>query len=143
MPQNSNASASYRQPGRTGSSPQETEGRALMEAARRISNAQKDGDPAAIIECIRLNWRLWTIFQAELTAPECAVPPEIRQNMLNLCNFIDKRTVEILADPKPALLTVLVNINRNVAAGLLESAQGSQAAPPSEPTPPAGGGISA
>lgn len=142
MPQNSNAAAGYKQPARAGNSAQETEGRALMEAARRLFNAQKDGDADTILTCVRLNWRLWTIFQAELTAPECSVPIEIRQNMLNLCNFVDKRTVEILADAKPELLTVLININRNVAAGLLE--QGAQSAPPTDVIPPTTtGGISA
>lgn len=144
MPQNSNAAAGYRQPGQTGNTPQETEGRALMESARRLSNAQKDGDPDKIIECLRLNWRLWTIFQAELTSPECVVPTEIRQNMLNLCNFIDKRTVAVLADTKPELLTVLININRNVAAGLLSAAEGQETAAPPDIMPPSGtGGISA
>lgn len=116
MPPN-NQAAGYQRP--ASGSPRETEGRALLESARRLSDAQKSGDPAKVLENSRLNWRLWTIFQAELTAPDCPVPVEIRQNMLNLCNFIDKRTVEILADPKPELMTVLININRNVAAGLL------------------------
>ncbi len=144
MPQNSNAAAGYRQPAQSGNTPRETEGRALMESARRLSNAQKDGDQAKIIECIRLNWRLWTIFQAELTSPECAVPTEIRQNMLNLCNFVDKRTVEILADPKPELLTVLVNINRNVGAGLLSSTEDEEKPAPPDIIPSSNtGGISA
>ncbi|MHA1567014.1 MAG: flagellar biosynthesis regulator FlaF [Alphaproteobacteria bacterium] len=144
MPQNSNAAAGYRQPARAGNSPQETEGRALLEAARRLSIAQKDDDDDAILTCVRLNWRLWTIFQAELTAPECTVPTEIRQNMLNLCNFVDKRTVEILATPKPELLTVLININRNVAAGLLSSQEEEQPATTPDVMPPSGtGGISA
>ena len=135
--------AAYQRP--TPSSPRETEGRALLESARRLSDAQKSGDNDQILTNARLNWRLWTIFQAELTAPDCPVPAEIRQNMLNLCNFVDKRTVEILAEPKPELLTVLININRNVAAGLLtEPAQGQTAATPPEGAAPAsGGGLSA
>ena len=39
--------------------------------------------------------------------------------MLNLCNFIDKRVVDILAKPTPQKLDVLININRQIAAGLL------------------------
>ena len=114
------AAASYAQPTKRGGSPRETEGRALLEAARRLLAVQeKPEDREAFLTNVRLNWRLWTIFQAELTTPDNQMPIEIRQNMLNLCNFVDKRTVEILADPKPALLTVLININRNIAAGLL------------------------
>ena len=109
----------YQQPTRNGGSPRETEGRALLEAARRIAEAQKTADPAKILEAVRLNWRLWTIFQAEISAPNCTLPTEVRQNMLTLCNFVDKRTVGILAEPKPELLSVLINVNRNIAAGLL------------------------
>lgn len=116
MPPNS-PGANYQRP--VSGSPRETEGRALLESARRLAHAQKSGDAGEILENARLNWRLWTIFQAELTAPECQVPVEIRQNMLNLCNFVDKRTVAIIADPQPQLLDVLISINRNVAAGLL------------------------
>ena len=137
-----NAATSYNQPNKRGGSPRETEGRALLEAARRLAAIQeKPDDRDSFLENVRLNWRLWTIFQAELTEPESQVPLEIRQNMLNLCNFVDKRTVEILADPKPEMLTVLININRNIAAGLLadptaamtEQPATEEAAPPKAP----------
>jgi flagellar protein FlaF len=127
---NENASTQYRQPAQQGGSPRETEGRALMEAARRLSKAKDNpGDTSALIDTVRLNWRLWTIFQSDLSEPETDLPPELRSNMLTLCNFVDKRTVEILSDPKPQSLDVLININRNIAAGLLaESAAATQAA---------------
>lgn len=122
------ASTKYRQPAQQGGSPRETEGRALMEAARRLTMVKDHpGDDAALIDTVRLNWRLWTIFQSEMSEPDCDLPQELRQNMLRLCNFVDKRTVEILANPKPQMLDALIGINRNIAAGLL-----SQAAPADE-----------
>lgn len=133
MPPNS-AGANYQRP--VSRSPRETEGRALLESARRLAGAQKTADNDQILTIVRLNWRLWTIFQAELTAPECQVPTEIRQNMLNLCNFVDKRTVEIIAKPTPELLNVLISINRNVAAGLLSNAE-EHAGPDKQPDAPA------
>ena len=103
-----------------GGSPRETEGRALLEAARRMSEARsRPDDKQGLSAVARLNWRLWTILQAEICAPECALPPDIRSNMLNLCNFVDKRMVDILADPRPGKLDALININRQIAAGLL------------------------
>jgi flagellar protein FlaF len=117
---NEHASTKYRQPAQQGGSPRETEGRALMEAARRLAIAKDNpGDEAALVDTVRLNWRLWTIFQSEVTELEIDLPDELRNNMLTLCNYIDKRTVEILSDPKPEMLDVLININRNIAAGLL------------------------
>jgi flagellar protein FlaF len=95
-----------------------------------MSAAQKDSqNPDAVRTTARLNWRLWTIFQAEICRPGCPMPAEIRANMLNLCNFVDKRMIDVLADPKPEKLDVLININRQIATGLLTS-----------PCKPAGGG---
>ena len=110
----------YDQMRQRGGQPRETEGRALLEAARQMAQTQADPeDTNAIRDATRLNWRLWTIFQAELSAPDCPMPVEIRQNMLNLSNFIDQRMVEILATPKPELLDFLIIIYKQIASGLL------------------------
>lgn len=113
--------------------PRTTEAWALTEAARRMSLTQKPEIPEEeMLAALRLNWRLWTIFQAELASPECALPVEMRQDMLSLCNFIDRRTVEIIADTDRAKLDVLININRQIAAGLFSTP--SQAEPAAETT---------
>ena len=114
-----------------------------MEAARRMTAACDCPQPdrVKLVAAARLNWRLWTIFQSELSDASSPVPVELRRNMLNLCNFVDKRIVQILADPRPELFAVLVNINRQVAAGLL-----AQVASPADgsdgSTPDAGGALS-
>ncbi|TCS63001.1 flagellar biosynthesis regulator FlaF [Varunaivibrio sulfuroxidans] len=120
--------------------PRYTEAWALIEAARRMSDAadkQTVDDKAArdlVRETLRLNWRLWTIFQTELSLEDDgAVPVEIRQNMLSLCNFVDKHTVETISSPHPEKVMVLVEINRNIASGLLDSIRNNPA--PKEPQP--------
>ena len=137
---NDSALHSYNRFHKAGGAPRETEGRALLEAARRLSEAQQNPDDRkGLREAARLNWRLWTIFQAELSAPECPVPQEIRVNMLNLCNFVDRRTVAVLAEAKPQLLDVLINVNRQIAAGLLTKPEGEPGAQ-DEPAGAAGDG---
>ena len=59
--------------------------------------------------------------------------------MLNLCNFIDRRTAQILAGPSPELFPVLINVNRQVAAGLLTQV----ATDPTDPTATGGGAVTA
>ena len=71
-----------------------------------------------MIDAVRLNWRLWTIFQAELLDPESTVPVDIRTNLLTLAQYIDKHTVDFLAKPTPDKLDTLININRELATGL-------------------------
>ena len=140
---NEQAVNSYNQPRNRGGNPRETEGRALLEAARRMAEAQNTPeDSEAMRGAARVNWRLWTIFQGELSTPDSPVPVEIRQNMLNLCNFVDKRVVEILAEPKPELFNVLINVNRQIAAGLMSKPETAPAEDddqgPQEPAAPGG-----
>ena len=127
------AAKSYDRSRAKGGSPRETEGRALLEAARRMAEAQTaPADKEELRSVARLNWRLWTIFQAEISLPTCPLPTDIRQNMLNLCNFVDKHTVQVLADPHPKNFNVLISLNRQIAAGLLTDA-GPQSASIAEP----------
>jgi flagellar protein FlaF len=118
----SNPYASQQRAALENAPPQATEGYALIELARRLdAAAQNPEDLAAIRDLVRLNWRVWTIFQAELVDPECQTPQPIRENLLSLSNFIDKRSAELIAAPDAAKLPVLININRQIGAGLMGS----------------------
>lgn len=109
----------------------ETEAWALTEAARRMAAAQSEGvSDDDMMAALRLNWRLWTIFQSEIAAPQCPLPLELRQDMLALCNFVDKHTVEILSSRDRSKLDALINVNRQIAAGLFTIPP--QDAPPQE-----------
>ena len=85
-----------------------------------MSQAQETAEKQAMIDAVRLNWRLWTIFQAELFDPDSTVQADIRTNILSLAQYIDKHTVEFLAKPAPDKLDTLININRELAMGLYE-----------------------
>jgi flagellar protein FlaF len=101
--------------------PRETEAWALTEAARRMAAASR-GEPEGMCEALRLNWKLWTIFQADLIGKvEAGETTETVVNMLSLCQFVDFHTVAALTAPDAAKLEVLVNINRNIASGLRDS----------------------
>ena len=118
--QQSNQSQAYRSSQRLGSSARDTEAQALLEAARRLDAAAGESDDRdAYRAALRLNWRLWTIIQADVSAEGSPLPDEIRQNILSLSVFIDRHTVKALAEPDPARLKVLIDINRNIAAGLM------------------------
>ena len=43
---------------------------------------------------------------------------DVRQNVANLGLFVMKQTLSVTADPKPEHLNSLININRQLAAGL-------------------------
>lgn len=69
-------------------------------------------------EALRFNQRLWSFFQVEVAADENPLPVEIKQNILTLSRFVDKRIFEVMAYPEARKLDVLININQNIAAGL-------------------------
>jgi flagellar protein FlaF len=94
----------------------------LNKAAIRLRavQAQWDAPDRSVLleEALRYNQRIWTILQVELTNPENPLPKEIKENLLTLSVFIDKRTFETMAYPSSDKLDVLININHNIAAGL-------------------------
>jgi flagellar protein FlaF len=51
-------------------------------------------------------------------AEDNPLPVGIKTNILGLANFIFNQTFKIAADPQPQGLGILVNINRDIAAGL-------------------------
>ena len=71
-----------------------------------------------LFEALRNNQRLWTIFQSELANADNPLPLKIKEDLLNLSLFIDKRTFEMLANLEPEGIKILIDINMNIAAGL-------------------------
>ncbi len=105
--------------------PRQNEAWALIEAARKIAaviqfgdlNTNEDRDKFR--EALRLNLRVWTIIQAEQLVGENQLPAPIRQNILTLCKFIDQHTMEAIINPSAERAIALIDINRNIASGLL------------------------
>lgn len=79
---------------------------------------QGDESHGQLDDALRYNQRLWSLFHAEMVEGEDRLPVEVRQNILSLSAFVDKRTFEIMAYPAPEKLDILIKINRNLAEGL-------------------------
>ncbi len=75
-----------------------------------------------LLEAIKFNQKVWSFFQAELTDPENPLPRNLREDILNLSVFIDKRLFEILAFPDPDKLSIIIDIDFNIASGLRTNA---------------------
>lgn len=71
-----------------------------------------------LLEAIKFNQKVWSFFQAELSDPENPLPKNLREDILNLSIFIDKRLFEVLAFPDPDKLGIVIDIDFNIAAGL-------------------------
>lgn len=71
-----------------------------------------------LLEAIKFNQKVWSFFQAELSDPENPLPKNLREDILNLSIFIDKRLFEVMAFPDPEKLSIVIDIDFNIAAGL-------------------------
>lgn len=100
----------------------ELEAHILTKAALKLKECQQKWDtpdrPKLLDEAIRYNQKIWSFFQSELSTPENPLPRELRQDILNLSLFIDKRLFEVLAFPQTDKLNIVIDINLNLAAGL-------------------------
>ncbi|MDE1146226.1 MAG: flagellar biosynthesis regulator FlaF [Azospirillaceae bacterium] len=112
-------------------SPRDIEAWGLTEAARRLmAAAQNPSDPEPLRQALSLNQRLWTIFQTSMAEDDCPLPRDLRENILRLSLIVDRQTFERLGDLDVTKLDQLIDINRNVAAGLSQR--------PAETAPAAG-----
>jgi flagellar protein FlaF len=71
-----------------------------------------------LLEAVKFNQKVWSFFQAELSDPENPLPKNLREDILNLSIFIDKRLFEVMAFPDPEKLAIVIDIDFNIAAGL-------------------------
>ena len=102
--------------------PRELEAQLLLRAAAKLQ-AVKDAEAQAdtdVVSAIRYNRRLWLVFAGSLGRPENQLPAAIKQNVANLANFVINHSMKLESDKDGALgrVGVLININRDIAAGL-------------------------
>jgi flagellar protein FlaF len=110
----------YRTIARQTASPRDLEADLLLKAASRLQTIKDGWDDAkgALDDALLYNRKLWSIFLTSATSDENPLPTDVRQNVANLGLFVMNQTMSVLADPKPERLNTLININRELAAGL-------------------------
>lgn len=127
------ARRAYESGAKSAPSGRELEAAALYKAARQLEACRSSWDaadrPTRLDDALRYNQRLWTFFQGELLAEGCPLPRDLRSNLLQLSAFIDRRTFEMLAQPTRDGLRALIEIDRQIAAGLSEPVGHEAAAP--------------
>lgn len=105
-----------------GISGRELEASVLSRAGIMLKKVQENWDDpdnyAKLSEAVKFNQKVWSFFQTELTDPDNPLPRNLREDILNLSIFVEKRLYEVLAYPDPAKLTIVIEIDFNLAAGL-------------------------
>jgi flagellar biosynthesis activator protein FlaF len=124
------AASAYARVAQATQSPRELEANVLLKAASRLQAIGDDwaGRRAELDDALTYNRKLWTILVTSVTDAESALPQAIKNNIANLGLFVFHRTMDIVTAPAPEKLGVLVNINRELAAGLRGQAPAANAA---------------
>lgn len=109
----------------------ELEARVLLKANRAFKEAQQKWDSISreeLDEVLKYNRQIWMMFvdnAVEDDSPDR--PTELRNNIASLGVFIFNHTLDILADPKPEKLDILIEVNSEIAAGLMTKPKGEGA----------------
>lgn len=106
----------------------ELESRALIKTASSLNLIkenweQNQGD---LTEALEKNRKLWTVIASAMSDDSSPQPAEMKKNILTLAMFVFKRTMEVMVNPTPEGLGILISINMNIARGLAEHEQASQ-----------------
>ena len=83
--------------------------------ARRLGRRSR----AQLDDALLYNRKLWSVFLSEMTDANNPMPKDVRQNVANIGLFVMNHTVTVMNDPRREHLGSLININREIAAGLL------------------------
>lgn len=118
------AALAYQQVGRQTVSPRVLEANLLSRSAAQLQRIRDDWQNSAsgLPAALHFNRRLWNVFVNSMTSDDCRLPKPLRDNVANLGIFVMKQTITIQARPEPRKLDVLININRELAAGLRSAA---------------------
>lgn len=116
----------------------ELEARVLLKSAKMLADLQEaldDANSELIESTLKYNRQIWMMFyDTALENPEENRPNDLRSNIINLANFIFKREMDIISEPTKQKFDVLININKEIAAGLMTkpAAEQTKEEPPAQ-----------
>ena len=115
-----NALDAYKETATATTAPRQLEASLLLKAASQLHEVHDSwSDDASVLQSVlHYNRRLWTVFVGAVAKEDSPLPLEIRNNVASLGVFIFKHTLDVQQNPSPEKLRTLININKEVAAGL-------------------------
>lgn len=75
-------------------------------------------------EALRFNQKIWDVFTADWSNPECSLEKTLRESLMSLSVFVKKRTFTMMTQPSRQGLAALVDLNDNLAEGLRHGSPG-------------------
>ena len=100
----------------------EEEAFSFIQAAVDISRAKEMSDEAALTAALDENLRLWVLVRTLVTKKEKHLSTDLQDKFLQLSSFVIKKTFEYGESKNEETLETFMNINLQIAEGLLENA---------------------
>jgi len=114
------AAQAYARVASSTASPRDIEAQALLKAANKLQDAVNGANPFSEItqQSLMYNRKLWSIFLEEAMKDENPQPIEVRQKIANIGVFVLTQCAALQLNPQLDQFKSLIEINRNIAAGL-------------------------
>src|SRR5258705_13689249 len=114
------AAHAYARDANTTSSPRNIEAQDLLKAANKLQAivSNENATTEQISEALTFNRKLWSIFLGDVLRDENQQPLEVRRNIASIGIFVLSQTMALQISPQVEHIKPLIEINRNLAAGL-------------------------
>jgi flagellar protein FlaF len=114
------AAQAYARVATTTASPREIEAKALLMAANKLQTVMTNANSTfeQMSEALMFNRKLWTIFLSEAHRDGNPQPLEVREKIANIGVFVLSHTAALQISRQRQHFKPLIEINRNIAAGL-------------------------
>ena len=114
---------------RTTEVPRDIEYRLLGAVTAALMDADAhEGQVVKRVEAVCWNRDVWVALRLDLTHPQNALPQGIKNELVDLANWIDKETFRILSGTT-SKLDGLIEVNKNIMSGLKAAMSEPQQAP--------------
>jgi flagellar biosynthesis activator protein FlaF len=112
--------AAYARTAQSIASPRDIEAQALLKAARQLQDVvnQWNETDSGLAAALLFNRKLWSIFVTDAISDANPEQLGIRQNIANIGIFVLTQCSALQIKPEVDRLQSLIDINRNIAAGL-------------------------
>lgn len=117
----SSAAQAYARTAQRTASPREIEAQALLKAAKQLQDIQTNWAEKGSIglnEALLFNRKLWSIFVGDVLNDSNPHARDVREQIANIGIFVMSQCTALQMKPEYEALQALIDINRNIAAGL-------------------------
>ena len=97
----------------------------LSQAALKLdlARAKRDTEPSLLVDALNQTLEVWVALRTVIMRDDCMLPPETKQNLLKLSQFVAEKVFAGIEAMPDATVDTLININLQISEGFLEGKQ--------------------